>query len=107
MNNLKAERQAAEFEDYKKGYGQNQRVYLEDLNPDSNYTVGRLFPYEDLADAWHYSSKAGDFYTENLKEADTMEELLACLYYLETYGIKTGKDYSEIPDLAREHGFVI
>ena len=107
MNNLETEKQVAEFQDYKEGYGQKQRVYLEDLNPDSTYTVGRLFPYDDLPEAWVYSDEAGDFYTEDLEEANTMEELLACLYYLETYNINTDKDYSEIPDLAREHGFVI
>lgn len=107
MNSLEAEKQVAAFEDYKQGYGQKQRVYLEDLNPDSTYTVGRLFPYEDLADAWHYSNEAGDFYTEDSEEAEFMAELLACLYYLETYNINTDKDYSEIPELAREHGFVI
>lgn len=107
MNNLEAERQVAEFQDYKQGYRQKERVYLEDLNPDSTYTVGKLFPYEDLAESWHYSNKKGDFYTEDLEEANTMEELLACLYYLRTYNINTDKDYSEIPKLAREHGFVI
>lgn len=107
MNNLEAERQVAEFQDYKEGHGQKQRVYLEDLNPDSNYTVGKLFPYEDLAESWHYSNKAGDWYTTDPEEVDSMEELLACLYYLETYDISTDKDYSEIPELARGHGFVI
>lgn len=111
MNNLEAEARAVEYLDYKKGNAMNQeteqRVYLEDLNPDPTYTVGKLFPYEDLAESWHYSSKAGDFYTDDQEEADTMQELLACLYYLETYNINTDKDYSEIPSLAREHGFVI
>lgn len=107
MNNLETEKQVAEFQDYKQGYGKKQKVYLEDLNPDSTYAVGRLFPYDDLSDAWHYSNKAGDWYTEDLEEAELLEELLACLYYLETYDISTDKDYSEIPSLAREHGFVI